>query len=78
MEGKGAIVMRVAGGSTDNGFVYHEHADVSTAKKEAHRLAALHHGQFVVYVPVAIIERTQPTTETPVAIPDHPDDLLPF
>ena len=81
MNGHGAIVMRLYNGRADNGHDYHEHASVEQAKQEGHRLARTVDGDFVVYAPVAIIRRTQPTVEETVSIPGtqaEMDDDIPF
>ncbi len=81
MNGTGVIVMRISNGGSDNGHRYHEHASLQSAKAEAHRLAATIDGDFVVYVPVAVIRKTPPTIAELVQIPDCRVDIndeLPF
>ena len=80
MNGQGAIVMRIrATGDGDNGYRYFEHESIREAKAEAHRLclSALPNERMVVYVPVAVVTRTPPTTES-VPVIAQGDESLPF
>jgi hypothetical protein len=68
MTGNGVIVMAIReGGYSDNGHRYFEHSSLQSAKAEAHRLAEYNVAKFVVYVPVAIVERAPRTVEHDVS-----------
>lgn len=59
MKGRRPIVLRI------ENHDFYEHVDLERAKEEAQRLAVVHRGTCVVYVPVAVITPTPPTqTET--------------
>jgi hypothetical protein len=60
-----------------NSYQFFEHTSIDTAKAEAHRLAAKQgDGVFVVYVPVTVVQRTQPTVESPTRF--KAEEELPF
>jgi hypothetical protein len=65
--GKGAIVLRV-----QNGYTFHEHHTVESAKTEAERLASGVGGDFIVYVPVAIVRPAPRTVTEVVQVRDLP------
>lgn len=74
MKGTQPIVVNIR-----NSYQFYEHTGIGDAKREAHRLAAQpgnDGGVFVVYVPVAVIKRTQPTIEE--ATPYQAEEDLPF
>lgn len=72
MNGTHPIVVNIR-----NSYPFAEHASIEDAKAEAHRLAAnVAEGVFVVYVPVVLVQRTQPTHETPTQFKAEAD--LPF
>lgn len=73
MKGDGVIVVRL-----ENSHNFHEHQSLMAARAEAHRLARSVGGTFAIYVPVALVEQTPPTQETPVNIADAQFDDLPF
>ena len=79
MTGNGAIVMRLLNGRSDNGHTYAEHPCTNDAKREARRLAELHGGQFVVYVPLVIYEPPPKIVESrPTILDVDRDSDLPF
>jgi hypothetical protein len=66
--------MRLDSGHGD----FFEHPTVGSARTEAHRLARKIGGQFVVYVPVAIVESLGVTERAVGDLPDAHFDDLPF
>lgn len=83
MDGQGVIVMAInEQGYSDNGHRYFEHSSLQAAKAEAHRLAEYNTAKFVVYVPVAIVERAPRTIEHDVAqrfvLADGNDNPIPY
>lgn len=73
MTGDGVIVMRL-----DNGHhPFYEHPTFGSARIEARRLAAEIGGEFVIYVPVAVIKAAA-IQERSVEIRDLHIDDLPF
>lgn len=71
MNGHRAIVVNI-----DNSYQFFEHAHVERAKEEAKRLAVTTpSGRYVVYVPVAIYEKTQPVQETLIDRSEFDGDL---
>lgn len=67
MNGEGPIVIRLGQGQQ-----FFEHDTIQSAGREAHRLAAKVSGQFVVYVPVMLVEFAR-TTQKPLWSPDEID-----
>jgi hypothetical protein len=63
--GKGPIVLRVA-----NEYGFHEHGTIAAAKAEAERLAEQVGGEFVVYVPLAIVRPAPKTVTTRIEVRD--------
>lgn len=73
MTGDGVIVMRL-----DNGHgPFYEHTSLVGARAEAHRLAREVGGEFVIYVPVAVVKSAS-IQERAVEIRDARFDDLPF
>lgn len=73
MKGNGVIVMRL-----DNGHrPFFEHPTLGSARIEAHRLAHSVGGEFVIYVPIAVV-RAAVVEEIAIQIPDAHFDDLPF
>ena len=76
MNGTQPIVVNIK-----NSYQFCEHDCIEAAKAEAHRLAKQDRnseGVFVVYVPIAVIRKTPPTSEVGTAFTGAAEGDLPF
>lgn len=63
MQGNGLICLKI------NQHSFHEHASLTAARAEAHRLADTLQAEIVVYVPVLLVAPPKRTNESPI-LPD--------